>query len=777
MTVQLAARVVACSLIVSAAWEAPAAATFPWRPEFTKASSPALAALDRQIHAAHAGELRTFRVERQIWAEEDFKLEIESGTIHLEPRVQERTVGAYFEGKATFSFAPRLEGPRGLLRIHFGRPALERVPVESAYIFSLRPTSLLTALEERGGGVERSGPKDAARYAADKSALRQLGLEATAAFLNRDGVAAGTTYVLLPMERIRSPRSPEARVLYRFNPTSGLSVSLSVFGYEELLPDPIPLRPYKEQFQTVVSYAGDRESSGQADVERTVVKVVPGLGGRPASEEATLHLKLAPGVKALRLVLTIRMVVSEITGPNGEAIPFLQWEWIKTLPTADQSILMLLEDPAVAGGTRSPITIDSQGLLFEPVGSFHRLLDADNWYPRFASRDDAHHELHLTIPLEMAGIGIGEKVSETIQGRAKTVVFKTTQPAQASTFYYGDYAVEVGEAAGVAIEVYVNKKDITEKQNARRTLREIAGAVDFHSRTLGSLDIKVLRAATTPTFDARGFEGLILLGRAGTQTDDRAHADVSRAHEVAHQWWGGSVRHKHWPRDRWLFEALAEFTAMEYYRSRSDDAKSALDAMRRRWFEPLTFGTLTRRNLAGVREELAGGSIYPLLAAGDDVYTKGPMVLRMLRCLFADRKGDDGTFLVMLKDFLQDHRHAPAGTEDFKRAAEEHLGESLDWFFDQWVAGDGLPVLVWHQETRRSGDGWRVDLEARQEQRIYRMTVPVYLHYPGGRVDRRLWTIDAQTASTSIETPERPDDVTLADGLETLAILKRMKAL
>jgi hypothetical protein len=140
-----------------------------------------LAGIHERIHAAHPGELQGHRVGKQTWTEEDFRLEIESGTVYLEPPIEGVQAGAFFEGKASFCFNPKLEGARGNLRTAFGRPALEKVPVETAYLFALRPDSPLKAWA--AAETVKAPPLKAGVYAADKSALRQLGLELTSAFL------------------------------------------------------------------------------------------------------------------------------------------------------------------------------------------------------------------------------------------------------------------------------------------------------------------------------------------------------------------------------------------------------------------------------------------------------------------------------------------------------------------------------------------------------------------------------------------------------------------
>lgn len=381
----------------------------------------------------------------------------------------------------------------------------------------------------------------------------------------------------------------------------------------------------------------------------------------------------------------------------------------------------------------------------------------------------------MTIPKRLTGVGIGEKVLEEVQGQSKRIDFRTTQPVNGSTFYFGEFTMEQATAEGVAVELYLDQKDIVEQKNARYVLDELTSALSFFTRKLCPLDIRSLRAVSTPTAHLRGFEGLILLGPTGRQTKMKLAADVSRAHEVAHQWWDNYVRTKYWPRDRWLHEALAEYLAMEHYVSRVDDEKKAVEAIRKLWYEPLTFGTMEHKNLTGQKEQITGSTVYPLVAATDNVYTKGPLVLHMLRRQFRLQKDDDA-FFGMLRDYLARYRYQAASTDDFMKLAEKHLGGKLDWFFRQWVTDGGVPVLVWHAETASQGSGWSVKLEARQEQRVYRLSVPVHLRFPSGRTETRDWAINEQNATTVFESAEEPSEVSLNDDLASLVILKRMKA-
>jgi aminopeptidase N len=274
------------------------------------------------------------------------------------------------------------------------------------------------------------------------------------------------------------------------------------------------------------------------------------------------------------------------------------------------------------------------------------------------------------------------------------------------------------------------------------------------------------------TRHGRGFEGLILLGAGGTAAAQDSAADLFRAHEVAHQWWGNVIRPKRWPEDRWLSEAFAEFSAMEYYKIRFDDPVAAVRLMNEQWILRLTEGQVHSTSLTGTKARHEGRTIYPVAAGNDNVYTKGPMVLQMLRYLFRVESGED-SFFPMMRDFLTRYRDRAASTEDFQEVAEEHLGDDLDWFFEQWLQRGGLPILTWDYDLGQQQGTWVVRLKAQQESPHYRLLIPIYFHFPGDRVAVRPWLIEGSSAARALALPGRPSSVTLNDNLEALVILKR----
>jgi aminopeptidase N len=69
-------------------------------------------------------------------------------------------------------------------------------------------------------------------------------------------------------------------------------------------------------------------------------------------------------------------------------------------------------------------------------------------------------------------------------------------------------------------------------------------------------------------------------------------------------------------------------------------------------------------------------------------YPGGGSVLHMLRKHLGDK-----LFYKSLNNYLTTNAHQPVSTEDLRIAVEEASGQSMDWFFDQWLYKMGHPIF------------------------------------------------------------------------------------
>lgn len=167
------------------------------------------------------------------------------------------------------------------------------------------------------------------------------------------------------------------------------------------------------------------------------------------------------------------------------------------------------------------------------------------------------------------------------------------------------------------------------------------------------------------------------------------------AHELAHQWFGDAVTVDSW-NDLWLQEGFATLS-------------EALTLERFIGVEDYHSWLRVRRDLI-VAEP--GGSLNlsdDVLAARDIsrmfnsrlTYRKGAWVLHMLR----NEMGDEA-FFEGIREFLRTPRlYGVSNAHEFRFVMEQEHGSSLETFFDQWVYGEGHPMLTINYRPVAGSDG------------------------------------------------------------------------
>jgi aminopeptidase N len=72
---------------------------------------------------------------------------------------------------------------------------------------------------------------------------------------------------------------------------------------------------------------------------------------------------------------------------------------------------------------------------------------------------------------------------------------------------------------------------------------------------------------------------------------------------------------------------------------------------------------------------------------------KSIWVIHMLRYVIQN-DGPESVFSKLLDELSSEFQAKPISTFDFKKLTEKHAGKSLDWFFDAWVFGTGVPAYT-----------------------------------------------------------------------------------
>jgi aminopeptidase N len=226
---------------------------------------------------------------------------------------------------------------------------------------------------------------------------------------------------------------------------------------------------------------------------------------------------------------------------------------------------------------------------------------------------------------------------------------------------------------------------------------------------------------------------------------DRSY-EAGFVHELAHMWWGDAVTLADWP-DIWLNEGFATYSEALY----AEDA-----------YGPAAF----REKMRGSRKYYFDQALTMDFALYDPppnqlfnwgiVYNKGAWVLHLLR-----RAAGDGAFWQILSSYYRAYAYTNAATADFQSVCEAVTGQDLDWFFNQWVYGNGYPELSWsgtflHELSGRIETRIRVD-QTQKSGTVFRL--PLDIRFAGVK-DTSVW-LDRVSATFVLRSDRKPDSVIL----------------
>lgn len=289
--------------------------------------------------------------------------------------------------------------------------------------------------------------------------------------------------------------------------------------------------------------------------------------------------------------------------------------------------------------------------------------------------------------------------------------------------------------------------------------QEVLDSIRFYEKLVGTFPFEQLAVSPIPGGFGQGWPGLLYLStlsflpaeahrRVGlTERTQEQFVELMPFHEVAHQWWGSVVGSRSY-RDQWIHEGLASYLALLYAESKRPGQKPL-----QTWLERFRSDLVAK--VPG--EEGIGADAGPLVlgtrlrgarlpgAYENVIYGKGPWVFHMLRMLLRDAnaKNPDARFFQLLQSLFAAYRQRALTTADLQRAVEERMtaamdlegNKRMDWFFDQWVHGTGIPRYRVTFEVKPHPQGFLVrgTLSQREVPESFLVPVPLYAGRSGAR--------------------------------------------
>ena len=438
-------------------------------------------------------------------------------------------------------------------------------------------------------------------------------------------------------------------------------------------------------------------------------------------------------------------------------------------------------------GDRFVVELAYEGELVERLRASQSLLLKDTifWIPRHMDSRGSRMSLTFRVPDRYRIASGGEQVDERVDDGTRITRWVSDEPVRIMSFNFGRFDVnEVAIADMPPITIYEDKNMLGfAPGNREKTIEDLVGAIRTYTDYFGPYPYDSLLVTETPTYSGQAFPGLVFLSFTTFGQLHTGEAELFRAHEVAHQWWGAAVDWESY-RDQWISEGFAQYAAALFTLDgleEEDQFLEMLAAWRRDVLSEPSLGQGLGLSHYGFLPEVIqrsdGHESGPVTAgyrlrSSDTpmdyrllVYEKGAFILHMLRMMLVDLDdGSDARFRALMRGFAADHLYGVASTRAFEAAVTEAFGEPMDWFFNQWVYGVEVPT-------------YRPDLEAaavideelpfvlrgtiRQDDVPdgFQMPVPVRLRFD----DRpplyfRIW-VDAPEVAVELPIPARPDDI------------------
>lgn len=450
-----------------------------------------------------------------------------------------------------------------------------------------------------------------------------------------------------------------------------------------------------------------------------------------------------------------QMVVSGVDQGSGTpAIPFsfsgnfLVMTLPRTYNQGEELVLRITYAgvPATGGVFGAPYVRSTHGTPATPIiYTFSQPYGARFWWPSKDLPDDkAMVDLHIESSKPYITVSNGTLVSREDRGATEVWNYRadfqiptylvsicSTNYAYASTTY-----TALDGVTTMPIGHYVFPQNLDyEAPGAAGTL----DAMEFFARTFGEYPFLEHKYTTATHLSGSGMEHTTVTSMpardvgvaTGSSLPGRGRRNV---HELAHHWFGDDVTCRTFDH-LWLNEGFATWCEALYYED--EGGIDAYHAYVRAWTVSDTV-PLVNPNADNF--------------AGSVAYRRGGMMLHMLRNVVGKEE-----LIGAMRLYLERHRGGTVLTEDFQQALEDHTGEDLDYFFNQWVYQPGRPSYNWGYSTRQEGNEYIVTLDISQTQTspmptVYTMPIDIRVSDLNGNASTHRVLNNARTQRLEVRT-------------------------
>lgn len=739
------------------------------QPKPANVASPAQA-LYLKLMSVGLDPARTYRIREASLDRPALHIMLEDGEISFTSDVGGQVTGAYFEGDGELLLTPPNKVERASMALFTGMAILEERFTSAYFRFNDATFSELQPYFRPADNAEEFSSKksDMARNLAEQDALRLLatysrGLPATGA---ASGIPAAPIQTVTSTDRMLHARV-QGQKLGTFD------VYFDTKGIERIWagqPRTVEGNTYYDLWTSFIPEDADANTQKVKSQEKidevTISRYRIRAEVKPPTTlnaEASVQMEVRQGGdRTLYFELSRFLQVKEVD-VDGDPVEFINNTAIDgtQLARRGNDLVAVVFPEALRQGQKLELRFVYGGeVLSEAGGGLLYVGARGTWYPnRGLTRADFDLEFHY--PLDWTLVATGRKLSTGVGGSDGAVPsgeqlahWVTDRPSALAGFNLGKYERAVARARDVNVAAYAARSmektfprptetilsPPTERRpgatpqalvregmlpsparNAQVVADNGARAVEFFSQRFGPYPYSSLELTQMPGRVSQGWPGLVFLSSYAFLTPEET-IDLSASplqgalnrltlpHETAHQWWGDLIAWRSY-RDQWMFEALANYSALmmmetekptevrlilEKYREdllvKNKDGESLRDA------GPVSLGLrLNSSHFPNGYEAVS--------------YGRGTWLFHMLRHMLLDaearqvgRSGEgqastEEPFVRALRKIRERYAGKAISTGELFAVFDEELPrslwyeghKSLDWFVQGWVQGVALP--------------------------------------------------------------------------------------
>ena len=382
------------------------------------------------------------------------------------------------------------------------------------------------------------------------------------------------------------------------------------------------------------------------------------------------------------------------------------------------------------------------------------------------------YDLLLRWPRKLRLVATGSKLEEHEEGEFRVGHWKAEKPTSVAGFNLGEYASTSVASGAHSIDVYANREleeDLRRRLSApnpndlafprarfgsaeaghavapeppppppspadalKQLGKDIDSSIRFYESFSGPFPFHNLSVSQIPGAFGQGWPGLLYVStysflrpeaqqRAGLNTASQEHfTELVPYHEVAHQWWGNVVAWSSY-RDQWIDEAIANYLALLFADTKKNPDHTLhvwLGRYRHQLAEKLPGATEAAGDIGALALGTRLNSSKSPSAYEEIVYSKGSWIIHMLREMLRQpgTRNPDARFSSLLQTLVTKYAYRALSTDDLRHEVEAVMtpsmdlegGRSMEWFFEEWVRGTGIPHYRVEFTSHHTENGYQI---------------------------------------------------------------------